>query len=198
MTPVTPTRPARWETRLRGFVEHATTQRVILALILLNAVILGLETAPSAMAAAGGLLVAMDRAILAVFVVEIAARLAVHRWAFFRDPWSVFDFLVVGIALVPATGQLAVLRALRVLRVLRILTIVPSMRRVVGALLSAIPGLSSIALVCLTSTPRRGDSERVAEAGFSAYLAKPPKRHQLLGALSAVMGEAMTLSTKES
>ena len=149
MTPVTPTRPARWEARLRGFVEHATTQRVILALILLNAVILGLETAPSAMAAAGGLLVAMDRAILAVFVVEIAARLAVHRWTFFRDPWSVFDFLVVGIALVPATGQLAVLRALRVLRVLRILTIVPSMRRVVGALLSAIPGLSSIALVLL-------------------------------------------------
>ena len=149
MTPLTPTRPARWEARLRGFVEHATTQRVILALILLNAVILGLETAPSAMAAAGGLLVAMDRAILAVFVVEIAARLAVHRWTFFRDPWSVFDFLVVGIALVPATGQLAVLRALRVLRVLRILTIVPSMRRVVGALLSAIPGLSSIALVLL-------------------------------------------------
>ena len=149
MTPVTPPRPAPWEARLRGFVEHGTTQRVILALILLNAVILGLETAPSAMAAAGGLLVAMDRAILAVFVVEIVARLAVHRWAFFRGPWSVFDFLVVGIALVPATGQLAVLRALRVLRVLRILTIVPSMRRVVGALLSAIPGLSSIALVLL-------------------------------------------------
>jgi voltage-gated sodium channel len=61
----------------------------------------------------------------------------------------VFDFLVVGIALVPATGELAVLRALRVLRVLRILTIVPSMRRVVGALLAAIPGLSSIALVLM-------------------------------------------------
>jgi voltage-gated sodium channel len=61
----------------------------------------------------------------------------------------VFDFAVVAIALVPATGPLAVLRALRVLRVLRMLTIVPSMRRVVGALLSAIPGLSSIALVLL-------------------------------------------------
>jgi voltage-gated sodium channel len=61
----------------------------------------------------------------------------------------VFDFAVVAIALVPATGPLAVLRALRVLRVLRMLTIVPSMRRVVGALLSAVPGLSSIALVLL-------------------------------------------------
>jgi voltage-gated sodium channel len=101
------------------------------------------------MAAYGPLLLILDQAILGVFVVEIAARLLVHRLAFFRDPWSLFDFVVVGIALVPATGQLAVLRALRVLRVLRILTIVPSMRRVVGALLSAIPGLSSIALVLL-------------------------------------------------
>ncbi|MBU2479134.1 MAG: ion transporter, partial [Gammaproteobacteria bacterium] len=43
----------------------------------------------------------------------------------------------------------AVLRALRVLRVLRLLTMVPSMRRVVGALLTAIPGLGSIALVLM-------------------------------------------------
>jgi voltage-gated sodium channel len=138
-----------WRDQLRGFLERPTTQRTILALILVNAVILGLETSPSLMATHGPLLIALDQAILAVFVVEIAARLLVHRLAFFRDPWSVFDFVVVGIALVPASGELAVLRALRVLRVLRILTIVPSMRRVVGALLSAIPGLSSIALVLL-------------------------------------------------
>jgi voltage-gated sodium channel len=59
----------------------------------------------------------------------------------------VFDFLVVAIALVPASGPFAVLRALRVLRVLRLLTVVPSMRRVVGGLLAAVPGLSSIAAV---------------------------------------------------
>jgi voltage-gated sodium channel len=58
-----------------------------------------------------------------------------------------FDFVVVGIALMPAAGQFAILRALRVLRVLRVMTLVPSMRRVVGALLGAIPGLMSIALV---------------------------------------------------
>jgi voltage-gated sodium channel len=84
-----------------------------------------------------------------VFVIEIIARLFVYRGRFFRDPWSIFDFVVVGIALLPATGQFSVLRALRVLRVLRILTIVPSMRRVVGALLGAIPGLISIGLVLL-------------------------------------------------
>ncbi|MGA9394369.1 MAG: ion transporter [Azonexus sp.] len=135
--------------RVRALVEHPRVQNFIIVLILLNAALLGLETSPAAMAAAGGMIVGLDRAILTVFVVEIALRLYAHRAAFWRDPWSVFDFAVVAIALVPATGPLAVLRALRVLRVLRLLSIVPSMRRVVGALLAAIPGLGSIALVLL-------------------------------------------------
>jgi voltage-gated sodium channel len=56
----------------------------------------------------------------------------------------VFDFVVVGIAIVPAGGAFAVLRALRVLRVLRLVSLVPSMRRVIGALLKALPGMASI------------------------------------------------------
>lgn len=135
--------------RVRAWVEHPRVQNFIIALILVNAALLGLETSAGAMAAAGGLIVALDRAILAVFVIEIALRLYAHRAAFWRDPWSVFDFAVIAIALIPATGPLAVLRALRVLRVLRLLTMVPSMRRVVGALLAAIPGLGSIAMVLL-------------------------------------------------
>jgi len=136
-------------TRLHAFIHHGRVQGLILALIVVNAVILGLETSPVLMAEWGPLLHRLDAGILAVFVLEIAIRLYVHRLAFFRDPWSLFDFLVIGIALVPATGQFGVLRALRVLRVLRILTLVPSMRRVVGALLAAIPGLGSIAVVLL-------------------------------------------------
>jgi voltage-gated sodium channel len=136
-------------TGLAAFIERPAFQHAILALILINAVTLGLETSPAVMARYGGPIHLLDKAILAVFVVEIALRLFVHRLRFFRDPWSLFDFTVVAIALVPATGQFSVLRALRVLRVLRILTIVPSMRRVVGALLGAIPGLMSIALVLL-------------------------------------------------
>jgi voltage-gated sodium channel len=132
---------------LHRFLDRPAFQATILWLILANAVILGLETSASVMASYGTVLKALDAAILAVFVLEILLRLVANRLAFFRDPWSVFDFVVVTIALVPATGQLAVLRALRVLRVLRVLTIVPSMRRVVGGLLAAIPGLSSIAMV---------------------------------------------------
>jgi voltage-gated sodium channel len=139
--------PTDSRARLGAWLQSPAIQNGIIGLILLNAVVLGLETSGSVMAAFGPQLVLLDRALLAVFVLEIALRLWVHRLAFFRDPWSVFDFLVVAIALVPASGPFAVLRALRVLRVLRLLTVVPSMRRVVGGLLAAIPGLSSIAAV---------------------------------------------------
>jgi len=118
-----------------------------MVLIILNAVVLGLETSPTLMGRFGPWLLAIDQTILAVFVVEITARLLVHRRAFFLDAWSIFDLMVVVIALVPASGPLAVLRSLRVLRVLRLLSVVPSLRKVVGALLAAVPGLSSIALV---------------------------------------------------
>jgi voltage-gated sodium channel len=138
-----------WRQTGQAWLNTPIFQRTILALIVINAVILGLETSASVMQTAGRWILLIDQIILAVFVAELSLRLFVHRMAFWRDPWSVFDFAVVAIALVPATGPLAVLRALRVLRVLRMLTIVPSMRRVVGALLSAIPGLSSIALVLL-------------------------------------------------
>ena len=136
-----------FRSRLLSLLDSNRFQHGILVLIIVNAIVLGLETAPSIMAAYGDFLVTLDHVILGVFVAEIAARIYAHRSAFFRDPWSLFDLTVVAIALIPASGQLAVLRALRVLRVLRILTIVPSMRRVVGGLLAAIPGLSSIAMV---------------------------------------------------
>ena len=134
---------------VRNWVESPRVQNSIMVLIVINAIILGLETVPAAMDNYGTLLLTLDRLILGVFVIEILLRIFAHRLGFFRDAWSIFDFIVVGIALVPASGPFAVLRALRVLRVLRLLTLVPSMRRVVGALLKSIPGLGSIALVLL-------------------------------------------------
>lgn len=132
---------------LARLLAHRSTERLILALILVNAVVLGLETEPGVVARWGGVLKAVDTFALAVFVLELLAKLFVHRLRFFRDPWNVFDFVVVGIALLPASGPLAVLRALRVLRVLRLVTVVPSLRRVVGALLGALPGMGSIVML---------------------------------------------------
>lgn len=133
--------------RVTASVENARVQHALLALILINAVTLGLETVPAVMAVAGGAVRFLDRAILMVFVVEIALRLFAHRLAFFKDAWSVFDFIVVSIALMPASGPFSVLRALRVLRVLRVLSFVPSMRNIVGALVKSLNGMLSIAMV---------------------------------------------------
>ncbi|MEX2631807.1 MAG: ion transporter [Tistlia sp.] len=138
------TETAGLRARLRRLIERRGFQIAIAALIVVNAVTLGLETSATAMAAAGPLLLALDKAVLAVFVAELALKMSAYGWRFFRDPWNIFDSLVVGIALVPATGNLSILRALRVLRVLRLISAVPSMRRVVTALLSAIPGMGSI------------------------------------------------------
>jgi voltage-gated sodium channel len=131
--------------RARGLVEHRSFQRFVIALIVFNAVTLGLETSERMEASYGGLLHVLDRATLAVFVLELLLRFYGYGWRFFRDPWSIFDVLVIGVALVPAAGPLSVLRTLRVLRVLRLVSAVPSMRRVVGGLLAAVPGMASVA-----------------------------------------------------
>jgi voltage-gated sodium channel len=131
--------------RVGAWVTSRAVQRFVIALIVVNAFTLGLETSATVMAEYGDLLHVADRAILAVFVAEIAAKLFAFGWRFFRDPWNVFDFLVVGIALVPASGPLAVLRTLRVLRVLRLISTVPRLRMIVEALLHAIPGIGAIA-----------------------------------------------------
>jgi voltage-gated sodium channel len=132
---------------LRRVVEDPRTDRFIMGLIVLNAVTLGIETSQTAMAHYGWLLDAIDRTVLAVFVIELVARMIVLRLSFFRDGWNIFDFIVVGIALAPATEAFSVLRALRVLRILRLITAVPTLRRVVTGFITALPGMGSILLL---------------------------------------------------
>jgi len=165
--------------KLRSLIEHPRFEPFIVVLIVINAVTLGLETSPTVMASAGRLLHVIDSVILAVFVAEIAARILVRGRAFFRDPWSLFDLFVVGIALVPQTGSLSVLRALRILRALRLVTAVPSLKRVVGGLIAALPGMGSIGLllglifyvfaVIVTKLYGEALPEQFGSIGASAY-----------------------------
>ena len=131
---------ARW-------VESKRVQSFVIGIILLNALILGMETSRAAMEAAGGILLALDKLCLLVFVAELGVKMFCYRSHFWRSGWNVFDFLVVAIALVPGAGIWAVLRSLRVLRVLRLLTAVPSLKKVVAAFIHSIPGLSGVMAV---------------------------------------------------
>ena len=130
---------------LRVLVESAPFRYSILVIIFLNAILLGLETVPSVMTEMGDTLHQVDKIILWIFIVELVLRIYAHGFRFFRDPWGVFDFVIVAIALAPASEQFSVLRALRILRALRLISGVPRMRRVVEALLSAVPGIGAVA-----------------------------------------------------
>jgi voltage-gated sodium channel len=130
--------------RVRALVEDKRFQKFIIWVIVANAVTLGLETSGPVVAEFGGALHVADRVMLGIFVVELALRLYAAGWRFFTDSWNVFDFVIVSISLIPATGPFSVLRALRVLRVLRLISAVPAMRRVVSGLLAAVPGMASI------------------------------------------------------
>ncbi len=140
-------------TGLRGkvadFVESGFFVNFIIAVIVGNAVILGMETSDSITERAYDTLVMLDHIALGIFTVELLLKLFAYRLSFFKQGWNIFDFIIVGIALVPASGELAVLRTLRILRVLRLVSVVPSMRRVIAALLHAIPGMASIMSVLL-------------------------------------------------
>lgn len=129
----------------RSLVAHPAFGPTVVTVIVLNAVTLGLETSPAVVEAVGGTLRYLDRVALTIFVAEIAIRLTAEGRRYWRDPWNVFDFGVVAIALLPASAAFSVLRALRILRVLRLVSVVPSMRRVVRGLLAAVPGMASIA-----------------------------------------------------
>jgi voltage-gated sodium channel len=143
-------RAAPWRLRIAALVEAPRTQTFIIGFILLNAAVLGFETNPGVMTSAwGGVLVAIDRVCLAVFVAELVVKLAVYRGLFWRSGWNGFDLAVVAVALVPGAGPWSVLRTLRVLRVLRLLTVIPQLRRVVAAFLHAIPGLMGVIAVMM-------------------------------------------------
>lgn len=135
--------------QIARFVEHKTFVIGITALILINAVILGLETVPSINEDYGWLLIASDKSILIIFTIELALKFYAYRGRFFRSAWNNFDFIIVAIAWIPAIGPLSVLRALRILRVLRLISVVPQMRRIVTAIGHSIPGMISVVGVLL-------------------------------------------------
>ena len=133
--------------KLAAWLDQAWVRNGIIAVILVNAVVLGLETSDAVMAQAGGLITMIDTICLAIFVVEIALKLVAQGGRFFLRGWNIFDFVIVGISLIPAAQGLSVLRALRILRVLRLLTVAPRLQRVVEGFITALPGMASVFLL---------------------------------------------------
>ncbi|MEM7423113.1 MAG: ion transporter [Pseudomonadota bacterium] len=133
--------------RLAEWLETLPVRWFIICIILLNAVLLGVETSENITDNIGVTLNLLDRVCLAFFVFEIAVKIYAFGPKFFRTAWNLFDFVIVAIALVPGSETIATLRALRILRLLRVVSVAPRLRRVVEGFVAALPGMGSVFLL---------------------------------------------------
>ncbi|MCA9471565.1 MAG: ion transporter [Nitrospirales bacterium] len=129
----------------RHIVSSLWFERFIIALILVNGVILGMETSPDLVVRYGELFHLGNFIILLVFILEAALKmtaLAPHMGRYFQDGWNIFDFSVIVFSLIPATGEFAMIaRLARLLRVVRLISTIPELRLIVSTLVRSIPSM---------------------------------------------------------
>jgi len=124
--------------------EHRIFERLVIAAILVNSIILGLETYRPLYLEYQNTFILVDAIFLSFFVGEIALRLFAQGWRFFRGGWNWFDFLIVLVSLLPVFGNLSALRALRILRALRLLSAIPEFRDITESLVRAAKGAGAV------------------------------------------------------
>lgn len=137
---------------LRKIIRSKLFNYFIFSLILLSAVIIGLETYPGFAEKYHDVLSLIDKLIIALFTLEIALKIISNGkrpWIYFSDPWNVFDFVIVVICLIPLndTHYFAVFRILRILRILRMITVFPKLKLIIGALLKSIPSMGYVIML---------------------------------------------------
>ncbi len=133
--------------RMEDFFESKGFQSVITTVIILNSILIGLETSEEVVLRFGRLIDLFDKVILWVFVAEIVLKIWAYRFRFFRDPWNNFDFLIVAIALIPTAGAFSIFRALRIIRTLRLLKSIPRLRLIIESLVKSFPSIGWIVVL---------------------------------------------------
>ncbi len=132
-------------------VENVWFERFIIGVIILNGAVLGLETLPEINASYGSTFVLINNVVIGVFVLEAAMKLtavAPQYSRYFGNKWNLFDFSVVLLSLVPATGQFATIaRTARLLRVVRLISAVPELRLIVDTLVKSLPSMANVVML---------------------------------------------------
>ena len=175
----------------RRIVGSSVFQNFIIALILLNGVVIGLETSQRVSANWGELLGLTNQAILGVFVAEVVLKLAAE-WPkplrYFKDGWNVFDFSIVAFSLIPATGQFAmVARLMRLLRVVRLISTIPELRLIVTTLIRSLPSMGHVLLLMSIIF------YIYAVAGFNLFNEHDPRHWGTLGRSLLTLFRVVTL-----
>jgi voltage-gated sodium channel len=179
---------AAWARRV---VEDRRFNAFVITVILVNAVLVGLETSEELLARYGSVLELINAVIIVIFIAEITVRIASY-WprplAFFRDSWNVFDFVIVALSLLPAAGSFAtVARLARLLRVVRLVSVLPELRLIVGTMLRSFGSMAAIVLLLALVI------YVYAVLGYHMFGAVDPARWGNLGSAVRTLFEALTL-----
>lgn len=117
----------------------------ITAVIVCNAIVIGLDTSAELTERFSEWFSWANTTFLGIFIIEAVIKIIAQRTRYFRDGWNLFDFSIIIISLLPATGQLATLaRLARLLRVLRLISTLPELRLIVATLVRSIPSMGHV------------------------------------------------------
>ena len=135
----------------RRVADDARFQHFIIGVIVVAAILIGIETSPELTGRYGGLIDIVESVIQAIFIAEIAIRL-VACWprplAFFSNGWNIFDFAVVTASLLPQSGPFAmVARLARLMRITRLVSMFPELRLIIGTMVRSIPSMGHVILL---------------------------------------------------
>ncbi|MFS1524149.1 ion transporter [Microbulbifer sp. 2304DJ12-6] len=137
--------------RCQRIVAAPLFNQMIIGMILLNGVVVGLETSRWMVEYFDALLGGINQLVLGVFILEATVKIVAYGsrpWRYFSSGWNCFDFTIIALSLIPAAGPLATLaRLVRVLRVLRLVSAFPELRVLVDTLLRSLPSMLHIALL---------------------------------------------------
>lgn len=128
----------------KKIVEHKMFNSFIIWIIVLNAIIMWFETSKDFQLNYSDFLNIFHWGVIMIFFIEALLKIMVYKKEYFKSWWNLFDFSLVIISLLPTDWIFQILRILRVFRILRLITIIPSMRKIVSAIFSIIPGILSL------------------------------------------------------
>eukprot|EP00002_Diphylleia_rotans_P007019 TRINITY_DN1649_c0_g1_i7.p1 TRINITY_DN1649_c0_g1~~TRINITY_DN1649_c0_g1_i7.p1 ORF type:complete len:414 (+),score=85.66 TRINITY_DN1649_c0_g1_i7:152-1393(+) len=146
-------------------VESSKFNNTILFVIMLNTIIIAIQTDKATEIKAGWYLSFVDNIFLGIYFTELLIKAFVFRSNYFKSGWNTFDFVIVltsfvdwlrfGLATAASFNPkifrllrvFRAVRALRGLRALRAVSFLQSLQIIVSTLLKSIPALSSIVML---------------------------------------------------
>ena len=139
----------------KSIVNSKIFQRLILVTILLAGVVVGVQTYKAFAREHAIVLNTLDSLILGIFVIEAVIKILAEGnrpQNYFRNPWNIFDFIIVVACLLGPVIHLGadflpVLRLARILRVLRLVSAIPKLQLLVSCLLRSLPSMFYVSIL---------------------------------------------------